>query len=155
MTRPTRKEITMSRRTDTDPAIELSIAAEQICFILVKAKEFDALVEPDDPESGSNPTDDREIDVLEDQADNPTLQELAGAISALNADQRSEVLALCWLGRGDYTAADWMEACREARAVQDEQLVQYLIGTPLLGDYLEEGYNQLGHSCEDYALGRL
>jgi hypothetical protein len=145
----------MSRRTTTDPTSELSITAEQICFIIVKAKEFDALVELDDPDSGSNPTDDRDIDVLEDQGDNPTLQELLGAISALNSDQRSEVLALCWLGRGDYTVADWLDALREARDVQDEQLAQYLIGTPLLGDYLEEGYNQLGHSCEDYALGRL
>jgi Protein of unknown function (DUF3775) len=31
----------------------------------------------------------------------------------------------------------------------------YLIGTPLLGDYLEEGLSQLGYSIEDLEIGRM
>jgi hypothetical protein len=31
----------------------------------------------------------------------------------------------------------------------------YLIGTPLLADYLEQGLSQLGYSLEDFEVGRL
>jgi hypothetical protein len=29
------------------------------------------------------------------------------------------------------------------------------MGTPLLGDYLEEGLSAFGHSCEDFEIGRM
>jgi hypothetical protein len=29
------------------------------------------------------------------------------------------------------------------------------MGIPNLGDFLEEGFTQLGHSCEDFEIGRL
>lgn len=144
----------MVKREDITPSVTLSIDQGQLCFIIAKAKEFDAQVPPDDPDSGSNPTDDNAIDVLNDSADDPTALELRGAVAGLNMDQRAELLALCWLGRGDYSAADWDEALREAQSTQDRNLANYLLGTPLLGDYLEEGYNQLGYSCEDFDLDR-
>ena len=53
---------------DNDPADELTIAPKKAFFIIVKAREFDEEVAPTDPDSGSNPTDDREVDVLESQA---------------------------------------------------------------------------------------
>src|SRR5690606_15555991 len=65
-------------------AMELTVNPEAVVFIIEKAREFDAKVEPDDPESGSNPSDDKAIDVLEDLADDPTLEELKGAIDGLN-----------------------------------------------------------------------
>ncbi len=145
----------MVKRADVSPVANLSIDPEQVCFIIAKAKAFDAMVPPDDPDSGSNPADDRSIDVLENYGDDPTVQELRGAIAALNMDTRTELLALCWLGRGDYTAQEWYEALKEAQATQDENLSDYLLGTPLLGDYIEEGYSQLGYSCAEYELDRL
>jgi hypothetical protein len=145
----------MAKRNEVAPSDAVSIEPAQICFIIVKAREFDAKVAPEDPKSGSNPTDDLGVGALEDSPGDPTLEELAGAIGALNSDQQVELLALCWLGRGDYTAAEWDQAMDEARATRDRNLVHYLVSTPLLGDYLEEGYNQLGYSCEDVELGRL
>lgn len=145
----------MVKRTEIGPTDTVSIDREQLCFIIVKAKEFDAKVSPGDPESGSNPADDLGVDILEDFAGDPTLEELVGAITALNIDEQTELLALCWLGRGDYTPDDWDQAVSEARAARDRNLAQYLVATPLLGDYLEEGYAQLGYSCEDVELGRL
>ena len=46
------------------PADALTISAEKAFFIIVKAREFDEQVAPTDPDSGSNPTDDGEVDVL-------------------------------------------------------------------------------------------
>lgn len=143
-------------RTEPEPPVDaISIDPEQVCFIIVKARELDAKVEPDDPDSGSNAADDREIDILEDFADDPTLQELTEAIQALNADQHAELLAMLWLGRGDYGVEDWAEALAEAQNTVSASFASYLVGTPVLGDFLEEGYTALGYSCEEYEIGRL
>jgi hypothetical protein len=32
---------------------------------------------------------------------------------------------------------------------------KYLLGTPLLGDFLEEGLSTLGYSCEEFELERV
>ncbi len=133
----------------------LTINPETVCYIIIKAREFDVKVDPDDPDSGSNAADDGGVDILEDFADDPTYQELRAALDALNEDERAELLALTFIGRGDFTSDEWSEALAEARDVMDAQVVDYLIGIPMLGDYLEEGFTALGFSCEDVEIGRL
>ena len=133
----------------------LTIPLEKLAYIITKAREFDVEVPPVDDESGSNPSDDAEWDVLQASADNPTYQELVGAIDSLSDSERIELLALAWLGRGDYTKEEWREVLEEARRVHDEKETQYLIGTPLLADYLEEGLSELGYSLEDFEIGRM
>jgi hypothetical protein len=59
------------------------------------------------------------------------------------------------LGRGDYSKEEWRDALRESRRVHDAKETDYLIGTPLLAAYLEEGLSQLGYSIGDYEIGRL
>jgi hypothetical protein len=133
----------------------LTISLEKLAYIITKAREFDVEVPPVDEDSGSNPSDDAEWDVLQASADNPTYQELVDAINGLGDPERIELLALTWLGRGDYTKEEWREALEEARRIHDEKETQYLIGTPLLADYLEEGLSQLGYSLEDFEIGRM
>src|SRR5262249_11834240 len=86
----------------------LSMSRETLVYIIEKAREFDALVPPVLIEDGSNPTDDEEGDasILEDRPDNPTAQELKVALDTLNDDQRDEIVALTWVGRGDFTNED-------------------------------------------------
>ena len=128
----------------------LTIPLRKLGFIIAKAREFDAEI-PIDPDaaSGSNPADDDERQILLDTPDNSTRDELRDAIDGLNVDEREELLALTWLGRGDYDAKEWPEALRQARAAATATETEYLLGTPLLGDYLEEGASALGVSPED------
>ena len=132
----------------------LTISPEKLAYIIEKAREFDAEV-PIDPEaaSGSDPADDDERQILLDTPDNPTEQELRDAIEGLNIDEREELLALMWLGRGDYDAASWADALRQARETRTAAETDYLLGTPLLGDYLEEGASALGVSLGDFERG--
>ena len=134
---------------------ELRISPEKVCFIAAKAREFDAKVAPEELDGGSNPTDDDGIAVLEDYADDPTEEELRAALSALNEDEREDLLALTWLGRGDYTSDQWDEALAAVRAMPDRHIAGYLLGTPTLADHLEEGLAQLGRSCAEFELGRM
>jgi len=130
----------------------LTIPLEKLAYIVEKAREFDAEV-PSDAEEGSNAADDDERQILFDTPDNPTEQELRDAIDGLGVLERQELLALMWLGRGDYDAASWSEALRQARETQSATETGYLLGTPLLGDYLEEGASALGLSLEDFQRG--
>jgi hypothetical protein len=81
---------------------QLTISPEQAFYIFVKAREFDEQIESTNPDSGSNPADDSEVDVLEEEADDPVQQELEEALEALNVDEQLDLIALTWLGRGEY-----------------------------------------------------
>jgi hypothetical protein len=132
----------------------LVIPLERLGFIIAKAREFDAEipVEPD-AATGSDPPDDDEREVLLDTPDNPTEQELRDAIDGLGPPERQELLALMWLGRGDYDADSWPEALRQAAQTDIANATDYLVGTPLLGSYLEDGANALGLSLQDFERG--
>ena len=133
---------------ELDPA--LSLRPETAFFILLKAREFDAKVEGADPDEGSNPSDDRSIDVLDFQPDDAAEEELTGAIESLNEDERLDLIALAWIGRGDFSFDEWREAHRSARDVDPHEVARYLREMPSLSDYLEEALGQLGLSIEDY-----
>jgi hypothetical protein len=137
----------------------LTITPEQVCFIIVKAREFDVKEADDEQDSGSNPSDDREMEVLEDLPDDPVWQEIAEFISAMNEDEQIDLVALAWLGRDpDSTLEDWpaiREEAANARASARLSTARYLLGIPTLGDDLEEGLTMFGKSCEDVEMGRL
>jgi hypothetical protein len=142
-------------RNEELPPPELNISADKVCFIILKAREFDAKVDPVEPDPGSNASDDGEREILEDYADDPTLAELRSIIDDLNDDEVVDLIALAWVGRGDYGREGWLEARGLARERHKRRSADYLLGMPALGDYLEEGLATLGHSCEDFGMGRL
>jgi len=126
---------------DAAPArkFELEIDRSKVEEIIQKARMFDAKEELSDPQSGSNATDDDMRDILEDVADDPTCQELLEMIRNLDEDEQIRLVALAWVGRGTFDASEWKDAVKQARAAHNNRTAEYLIGLPLLGDYLEEG----------------
>jgi hypothetical protein len=145
------KELPVVKENDS----ELNISPEKICYIIIKAREFDVKVEPVEPEPGSNPADSGEREVLEDYAEDATETELKAAIDSLNDDEVVDLIALTWVGRGDFAKEGWPEARALARERHRRHSADYLIGMPMLGDYLEEGLSILGYSCDDYEMDRL
>ena len=138
-----------------DTGVDLTISPEKVCFLIVKAREFDVKGEVTDPDSGSNPADDSDASVLEDHADDPVVEEITALVDDLSVDEQIDLVAIAWLGRGDYTAADWSSVRAEAADAHNPNTATYLLGMPLLGDYLEEGLSLLGRSCEEYEINRL
>jgi hypothetical protein len=143
---------TIDEGTDS---IELNIAVEKVGFIIIKAREFDVKVDPVEPQPGSNASDDGESSILSDYAGDATEEELRGAISSLDEEEVIDLIAMVWIGRGDFDASK----LDEARALADERhkrnSADYLLGIPLLGDYLEEGLSALGYSYEDVEKSHL
>jgi hypothetical protein len=133
----------------------LTIATEKICFIIVKAREFDVKDEVTDPDDASNATDDNMISVLEDHSDDPVANEIRGFIGAMNEDEQIDLVALTWLGRGDGTIEDWHELRAEAARAHNKRTAAYLLGIPLLSDYLEEALSLFDLSCDDVEMSHL
>jgi len=133
----------------------LQIPLEKVCFIIMKAKEFDVKDEVTDPDSGSNPSDDMQAAVLEDHEDDPVQEELRSLIASLSFDEQVDLVALMWLGRDDYAADDWEAVRAEAVEAHNRRTASYLCGSPLLADHLADGLSVLGHSCSDYEMNRL
>lgn len=128
----------------------LRISSEKVCYIVVKAREFDVKVAPEWLDDASNPTDDGMTRILEDYKDDPTLAELRSYLEALDDDELEDLVALTWIGRGDYTLDEWEDLVSEVRDLRASQdTIRYLIGIPLLGDYLEDGLNEFGLSCTE------
>ena len=123
---------------------DLSISPEKVCFIIVKARQFDAKDAVTEPDPGSNASDDGMLEVLEDHSDDPVRAELASSIWALNVDEQIDLVALAWLGRGDGDLANWDELRAEASRAHNNRTASYLLGMPLLADYLEEGLSLFG-----------
>ena len=132
-----------------DAASTLGISSEKVCYIIAKARQFEAKDVVADPDSGSNPTDDGMVSVLEDQPDDPVYDELMAFIAGLDEDEQIDLIALTWLGRGDASVEEWDDLRSEAARTRNERTATYLLGLPLLPEHLQEGLSQFGRSCED------
>jgi hypothetical protein len=121
----------------------LTISLDKVCYVIAKARELDVKVAPEELDDGSSME-----RILEDYADDATLDELRGFLAAQSDDELRELLALSWIGRGDFSADEWLDVMKEVRDVREKHTVDYLIGTPLLADYLEEGLAQFNLACD-------
>jgi len=124
----------------------LEISPEKVGFIIVKAREVAAKVAAWDDGS----TSDHDADsILESFSDDATQEELKGFIRDLNEDEQASLVALAWIGRGSFAPEELDEAIATARSERTSRTEEYLLGMPLLPDYLEEGLDRLGYSVED------
>ena len=124
----------------------MDIAVDTVTEIILRLRAVDVKEGPTDPDSGSNPIDDGATDVLISGTDDATEEEVRSMIGALNDDQRAELLALLYIGRGDMEPEEWDEAVRFAREREavGEGAVRSLLGSPIAGDLLDEGLSNLG-----------
>ena len=129
--------------SNSQPTINL----DEICWIIEKARELDAQEGVVEPDYGSNAIDDGFAQILEAYGDDATFDELKTVLDDLNWDEQCEIVALAWIGRDTYSPEEWTEALGMARENHNDHTSLYLLGMPMLSDYLEEGLSAFGHSC--------
>ena len=130
-------------------APSLSITPDDAFFILSKARQFDA--EDREQECEFDPETPRPPSLVTDEeTDNAVEQELTAAIRRLSYDAQLDLIALIWVGRGDFSLAEWSEAREAAGDIGRQRLPRYVRGIPLVSDYLDEALAQFGFSLEDY-----
>jgi uncharacterized protein DUF3775 len=134
------------RRIDESERPMPEINPAKVCFIIEKSREYlgeDVGVEADD----SNPADDDERVMLTEAG--PSLRrELVEFIRSLDVDEAAALVALAWIGRGDFEPEEWRTAVAEAKQRAEGPTWKYLLGFELLPDYLEDALSAFGRSCE-------
>jgi hypothetical protein len=132
------------------PPPDMTISPDEAFFILMKAREFDEQTDELDADDGSNPADDSALERLEEGDIDSTHHELVAAIRNLNDDAQLDLIALIWIGRGDFSLQEWAEAREAARDIGRPRTPRYVCGIPMVSDYLDEALAQCGFSLEDY-----
>jgi len=128
----------------------LNINSETVCFIIDKAREFQAKEEIVFPEVPLSPSENWAQQILADHIDDPCAREVVETVRDLEPDQQAELVALMWLGRGDYLLSEWDSAVSDAtESLQDlTDPGTYLLAHPLVADFLLDGLDQHGLGCE-------
>jgi Protein of unknown function (DUF3775) len=128
----------------------MDIALDKVCELILRARAIDVKEGVTDPASGSNPTDDGSIDMLASSPDDTTEDEFRDVIAGLNEDERLDLIALVYIGRGDMEPEEWGGAVRLAREREEANSIStadWLLGIPNLADLWDEGLNAMGRSC--------
>jgi hypothetical protein len=130
----------------------LEISSTKVGYVIVKARECAAKVAAWD----DGATSDHDADsILESFSEDATRAEIKGFIRGLNEDEQASLVALAWIGRGSFGPEELDEALETARAEHVNRSEEYLLGMPMLADYLEEGLDRLGYSVEEAEDGAL
>mgnify|MGYP001814766783 FL=1 len=116
--------MTLSRQTPDTDTPDIRVPLDTVCFIISKAHQFG---------TGTGPAE----------------AEMISYISDLAQGAQIDLVSIMWLGR-DEGPDDWDEAQRIATEEHNDHTAQYLVGTPLLADYLEEGLTRIGRDCAGY-----
>jgi hypothetical protein len=130
---------------------ELILSPEIAFAIVQKARAFDVKVDQTDPDSGSNPSDDGGVDTLEFGPDDDVLREMGTVIHDLNDDEQRDLIALIWLGRGDFSLDEWEEARTAAADLGRQRVPRYVAGIPLVSTYLEDGLSCFNLTADTWA----
>lgn len=122
--------------------MEFDLNHDTVRFLVDKARVFytrDDVTFPEDTEVADEFWSKQ---IADEFAGDPYYRELKTTIEDLEPDQQISLVALMWLGRDDFSFKEWPEALRNAEQSWNDHTADYLIGTPLLADYLEEGLQQ-------------
>lgn len=116
----------------------MDISPHKVAFVIVRARELGVKVGRWD-----RPTDDADADtILESRPSDGTERELTSFIRNLNDDEKAALVALMWIGRDTFD--DYDEAYETAKQEAIGPTEKYLMGIPLLADYLEDALETLG-----------
>lgn len=127
----------------------LNINPETVCLIIKKARQFQAKEQVVIPKAPDSPADNWTLQVLADHSGEHCYQKVVLAITALEPDQKVELVALMRMGRGDYDLGEWETALQDASDILAESTAAYLLAHPLVASYLMEGLALHGYRCEE------
>jgi hypothetical protein len=131
---------------------ELAIGPDTVRNLAMKARAIGAALRDDYADGSEHEV---EIDgdarqahhhdgLAEEETQDLREEELRELLQDLNDDEASNLIALVWIGRGDYEPGEWQDAVSEARSRGRKRLGSYLMRLPMLAEWLEEGLEKLG-----------
>ena len=76
-------------------------------------------------------------------------EQFDGLLEAMNEDELADLVALVWVGRGDFEAEEFEDARRTAMEQATIPTNEYLKGVDHLAEHLESGLEAMGISPTD------
>ena len=137
----------MARTPDDDDDVDLGVSLETVATVVDLARSSQGKEETD-PEQVTEDAN-SEAALLQETPDDMTDAALRQFIDELNEDEQTSLIALAWVGRGDYGPEDWEEARGLAAERNQSDTATYLLEMEMLGDLLAEGVAAFGLSIED------
>ena len=131
----------------------MELAPEKIGFIIQMARQLDNGDSMSDETGTATPLDLVDIEILDETLEDPAADQISDYINSLNDDEALDLVALMWVGRGTYRSEQFDLARQVAAAEATHTTSEYLLGTPLLADYLEDGLEAMGFSVEEAEEG--
>jgi hypothetical protein len=133
---------------------ELRISTEKVCQFIEAAREVAGKV-PSTAGDHTTTGDDSELATIEEypEEEDPfdgddRRREMVEFIAGLNVEEQTDLLALIWLGRGDYDISEWDAAVAEAEGRIAARDPDYMIGDAALPQYLGDGLEAFARSCD-------
>ena len=126
----------------------MDIAPAKVAELIEHLRMLDGKEEAGGWSGGMDGYEDGANHVLETLADDGTEEQIRGVINGLNVDEQADLVALVWIGRGDFEPQQWPVAVRRAAERATHSTARYLLGIPNVGDLLEEGLAAMGYDAE-------
>lgn len=119
-----------------------------VCNIILKAREINIVDDLKMPEDQEELSDTEWKQILAEYQEDESYLELKDLITDLEPDQQLQIIALMYIGRGDFDKNEWIGALTQANTIPIRSRADYLISKTMLADYLEEGLSIFGYSCD-------
>lgn len=126
----------------------LDVNIDNVCRLIELAREFHAQEGVVIPEEPNDPGDDWQVQILAAHASDASLAEFKSVVDDLEPFQQQEIVALLWVGRGDFTLEEWDDVLVQAADAWNERTAEYLIAHPMLAEYLTDGLDLHGYRCD-------
>ena len=125
---------------------ELRISTEKVCALIEAAREVAGKV----PSTAGDNSELVTIEEPEGIGENEDARrcEMVDFIAGLNVEEQTDLLALILVGRGDYDTEEWDDAVAEAESRIAARDPDYMIGDAALPEYLGDGLEALGRTCD-------
>ena len=133
---------------DPDVAFRIAELAQTYQAGSLMRVEDDDVVDAD-PGDDPIPDMDEIVEEAENLQEDVQDDELEGLIDGLNIDAKHDLMALIWVGRGDFDASDWAAARKAAREAEPFNLIDYLEDLDSGSSYIEDALEALGYPAPE------
>ena len=133
-------------------AVDLSLSPDTIRMLIQKARAAAASV-TDAFESGGEHEIEFDVETLrdthahdglaEEETEDLSGEEIRELLEDLNVDEAAELVAMVWIGRGDFEASDFTQVVEDAKERAVGSTAKYLLEMPLFADHLEAGLDAI------------
>jgi hypothetical protein len=127
---------------------ELRISSQKVCDFIEVAREVAGLVPPTTGDRTTSGDDSPLLTIEDNPAADSRRSQMREFIAGLNVAEQVDLLALIFVGRGDFDIGEWDDAVREARDRIADRDPDYMIGDAALPEYLGDALNAFDITCD-------